>query len=89
MPVEADVQLAFGSTINPRGLRDVTYRDRIPADVRSLLPTRAIGAKIHQRLGNGDFWYKTGDLAYPVEGQQTVRKWPTPGSVEVPLRLNS
>lgn len=57
--VQVDHRVAFGSTIAPKGPREVRYKegDAIPADVRSILPTHAVGIRCTGLMKNGDFFF--------------------------------
>lgn len=93
-PVNVDHVIMFGSTLRATGYRDIGYTETIPEDVRSLLPTRAVGEGLFgDRLPNGDFWYDTmsfeGGSDYRNGWRPTpaLRAFPGPDQpvVEVPL----
>ena len=63
--VRADHNLSVGAASDAEVGNQfrVTYRDKIPADVREMLPNYTYGTKIDYNCKNGDMFVKTDDLA--------------------------
>lgn len=59
--VETDHIISVGSADSTNGTA-VTYTQKIPANVRDLLPTHVYGKKLPHRMSNADCFVKTGAL---------------------------
>jgi hypothetical protein len=81
--VETDHIVSTGSTLHEVDTRrnQVLYSDKIPADVRSLLPSHAYGTRLPRTMLNGDMFIKTSEVKNSVSNSKdsflTMNQYPT------------
>jgi hypothetical protein len=89
--VSVDHIITFGSTLKPTGRLPIEYKSAFPENVRSILPTYAVGERLRGSMPNGDFWYPVSSLNGHADHDQeplpATRFFPGPSSLktEVPL----
>lgn len=64
--VEVDHIISTGSSIQNYTANNINYRNSIPEDVMTLLPTKSFGTKIENTHLNGDMWLNSNLTEEPI-----------------------